>query len=85
MKKIGKWLKKESPVMWVPWFQFIIMYFMVLPVGIIGIILIYVGACAALSGDIRPIIAGVILIIVAGVVGLITESVALREKNPPEP
>jgi len=80
MKKIGKWLKAESPVMWVPWFQFIIMYLIVLPMGIIGTILLFVGACAALSGDIRPIILGGALIIVAGIVGLITESVALTEE-----
>lgn len=50
MKSIKNWLWQESPVMWAPWIQFIVNYFFVLPAVVLGALLLFVGACNALSG-----------------------------------
>lgn len=50
MNKVKKFLWSESPVMWVPWIQFIVNYYVVLPSVVLGVLLLFIGSCNLLSG-----------------------------------
>mgnify|MGYP001614208113 CR=1 FL=1 len=67
--KIKSFLWSESPVMWIPWIQFIVNYFFVLPSVVFGALLLFVGACNALSGgELTILLWGVGLIIAPAVI-----------------
>ena len=72
------WFWKESPVMWVPMWQYVINYFILLPALIIGFISTIAGACNALAGDYSAFLWGIGLIGVAALVHFILDRIVIE-------
>lgn len=75
------WFWKESPVMWVPWIQFIMMYLILGPTIIIGVLLMIAGSCNALAGDYSLFLWGIGLTIVSFLIGFTLEGIVLNRKE----
>jgi len=78
------WLWKESPVMWVPMWQYVINYFIIAPAAMFGGCLILVGICLAFAGNVKLLLLGVAIIIVCAIIGFILEGIVLSRKEKKE-
>jgi len=76
------WLWKESPVMWTPWIQYIVNYYVGGPMCVIGFAMMAIGVCSALSTkEYALLLWGVVLIIVSSVGMFILEGIVLSKKT----